>query len=232
MNYLIVGGTSGIGKALVDKLRVDQHSLYVVARTRPSGDSDDNMNFIEHDVLDDTLNPELLPDTIDGLVYCPGSINLRPFQSLKVENFIDDFQINLIGAVNVLKAALPRLKKSDSASVVLFSTVAVQTGMPYHASIAAAKGAVEGLMRSLAAEWSPTIRVNAIAPSLTDTPLAEQLLNNEQKQKSSAERHPLKRFGQPDDIANMALFLLSEKSSWMTGQVVHVDGGLSSVKKL
>ncbi len=232
MNYLIVGGTSGIGKAIVDKLTDESNTLYVMARSKPHGEFDDNINFIQHDVLDDSLNPEWLPDHIDGLVYCPGSINLRPFQSLKVENYTDDFQINVIGAVNVLKAALPRLKKSDAASVVLFSTVAVQTGMTYHASIAAAKGAVEGLTRSLAAEWAPIIRVNAIAPSLTDTPLAEQLLNNEQKQKSSAERHPLKRYGQADDIANMALFLLSEKSSWMTGQIVHVDGGLSSVKKL
>ncbi|MDZ7358758.1 MAG: SDR family oxidoreductase, partial [candidate division KSB1 bacterium] len=171
------------------------------------------------------------PELLDGVVYCPGTINLRPFRQLKEEDFLTDFKINALGAVKTIQGTLNRMKKVEqTASIVLFSTVAVQTGMSYHASIASAKGAVEGLTRSLAAELAPKIRVNCIAPSLTDTPLAARLLGSEEKQQAAAERHPLKRFGQPEDIANLACFLLSDESSWITGQVLHVDGGMSSVR--
>ena len=143
---------------------------------------------------------------------------------------LEEFQLNALGAATTIQQALPSLKESDSASVVMFSTVAVQTGLPFHASIAMAKGAVEGLTRSLAAELSPAIRVNAIAPSLTDTPLAENLVNTEQKRQASAERHPLKRIGDPDDLASLANWLLSDASKFITGQILHADGGMSSVR--
>lgn len=160
----------------------------------------------------------------------PGSINLLPFHRFKAEDFIQDYQLQAVGAVKVIQAVLPKLKKSEQASIILFSTVAVQSGYTFHSQVAASKGAIEGLTKSLAAEFAPQIRVNAIAPSLTQTPLAAKLLNTEQKMEANANRHPLKRIGLPDDIAQMAIFLLSEKSSWVTGQILHVDGGMSSIK--
>jgi NAD(P)-dependent dehydrogenase (short-subunit alcohol dehydrogenase family) len=165
------------------------------------------------------------------MVYCPGSIRLRPFRALKPDDFPADYQINLLGAVRSLQACLPALKKADDgASVVFFSTVAVKTGMPFHASIASAKGAVEGLTRSLAAELAPNIRVNAVAPSLTDTPLAAPLLGSDEKRRAADDRHPLKRVGQPGDIAAAALYLLGEAGAWVTGQILHVDGGMGALR--
>jgi 3-oxoacyl-[acyl-carrier protein] reductase len=159
------------------------------------------------------------------------TIVLKPFQRLTVENFLEDFNINFLGAVKVIQSCLDRLKKaSDGASIVLFSTVAVKAGMAFHASVASAKGAVEGLTRSLAAEFAPRIRVNAIAPSLTDTPLAQNLLSSAERRQASAERHPLKRIGSPRDIAQLAAHLLSDSGSWITGQIIHVDGGMGSLR--
>jgi NAD(P)-dependent dehydrogenase (short-subunit alcohol dehydrogenase family) len=167
------------------------------------------------------------------LVYCPGTINLKPFHRFSIEDFQKDYEVNVLGAIKVLQACLKGLKKSESASVVLFSTVAVQVGLGFHSSISSAKGAVEGLAKSLAAEWAPNkIRVNVVAPSLTDTPLASALLGNEDKKEASNKRHPLGRYGQPEDIAGAAVFLLSTDASWMTGQVLHLDGGMSSVKSM
>jgi NAD(P)-dependent dehydrogenase (short-subunit alcohol dehydrogenase family) len=171
-----------------------------------------------------------IDEPLHGLVYCPGSINLKPFARIKPEEFRADFELNLVGAVNCLQHYLRNLQAADSASVVLFSTVAVQTGFSFHATVSASKGAIEGLTRALAAEWAPKIRVNAIAPSLTDTPLAENLLREDSKKQAAAARHPLKRLGEPADLAQMALFLLSENASWITGQVLHVDGGISAIK--
>ena len=171
-----------------------------------------------------------LPDVLDGVFYAPGSINLKPFHGLKPDDFRAEFELNVMGAIRVLQAVLPRLKKAGQASVVLASTVAVQQGMPFHSSIAASKGALEGLVRSLAAEWAPHIRVNAIAPSLTDTPLAERLLNADAKREAAANRHPLKRVGTAEDQAQAVAFLLSNRSSWITGQVLGVDGGMSRVR--
>jgi NAD(P)-dependent dehydrogenase (short-subunit alcohol dehydrogenase family) len=171
-----------------------------------------------------------LPDVIDGLVYCPGSINLKPFHRFSDDDFMKDFELQVLGAVKVIRAVLPKLKKAEQASIVLFSTVAVANGFPFHSQVSTSKGALEGLTRALAAEYAPKIRVNCIAPSLVDTPLAGQLLNNEKKVEVNAQRHPLKRVGRPDDIAMAVEYLLSEKSSWVTGQVLKIDGGISSLK--
>ncbi|HOY14583.1 MAG TPA: SDR family oxidoreductase, partial [Saprospiraceae bacterium] len=195
------------------------------------GDIPPSVTYIRYDVLNDEFPINEMPEIIDGLVYCPGSIVLKPFKSIKVEQFTSDFEINVLGAIKVLQAVLPRLSKSaNPASVVLYSTVAVGLGMPFHASISASKGAIEGLTRTLASELSPKIRVNAIAPSLTETPLSAGLLSTDERKQRSAEMHPMKRFGNAGDIAKMTCFLLSADSSWITGQIIGVDGGLSSLK--
>jgi NAD(P)-dependent dehydrogenase (short-subunit alcohol dehydrogenase family) len=188
-----------------------------------------HVTHIPFDATTDTLDTSKLPEVIDGLVYCPGSINLRPFRGLKPEAFEQDLQINFISLVKVIQTVLPNLTASNQSSIVLFSSVAASMGMPFHTSVAAAKGAIEGFAKALAAEYAPKIRVNVIAPSLTNTPLADKFLNNETKQEKSAERHPLKRFGQPEDLAQMANFLLSENASWISGQILHVDGGMSTL---
>ena len=228
-NILIVGGTSGIGLALVKQLEADNH-LIVASRSNESL-SGMNLTHIPFDVETDSLDVSELPSTLDGLVYCPGTINLRPFKGLKPEVFEKDFSINVMGAVKVLQSVLGLLQDSKTpASVVFFSTVAVGTGMPFHASVATAKGALEGLSRSLAAELSPKVRFNVIAPSLVDTPLAEKFLNNDTKKANAAARHPLKRVGSPEEIAEMTKFLLSDDSSWMTAQTLTIDGGIGSIK--
>ncbi len=226
-NILLIGGSYGIGLAIAKQLQ-DTYYVYVASRTS-EGLKDLNVTHINFDAGTDTLDIAKLPSVIDGLVYCPGSINLRPFKGLKIETFESDLQINFIDMVKVVQTILPQLTASNQSSVVLFSSVAASMGMPFHTSVAAAKAAVEGFAKAFAAEYAPKIRVNVIAPSLTNTPLADKFLNNEVKQEKSAERHPLKRFGQPEDLAEMACFLLSEKSSWMTGQILHVDGGMSTL---
>jgi NAD(P)-dependent dehydrogenase (short-subunit alcohol dehydrogenase family) len=191
--------------------------------------NDLNVTYIPFDALTDTLDTTQLPEVIDGLVYCPGSINLRPFRGLKTESFETDMQINFISLVKVIQTVLPNLSASNQSSIVLFSSVAASMGMPFHTSIAAAKGAIEGFAKALAAEYAPKIRVNVIAPSLTDTPLADKFLNSDLKKEKSAERHPLKKVGTSEDMAQMTCFLLSEKSSWISGQIFHVDGGMSTL---
>lgn len=213
-NIVIIGGTHGISQLLAEKLG---ETCEVFTFSRANG----------FDALTDALPLQNLPEVIDGVVYAPGSINLKPFHLLKLDDFENDFKLNTLGAVKVLQALYPKLKKSESASVVLFSTVAVKKGMNFHASISMAKGAIEGLTRSLAIEWAPKIRVNAIAPSLVDTPLASKITGNAKAMEITIDKHPLKRIGNSSDIAEAAAFLLSEKSSWVTGQVMAVDGGLS-----
>jgi 3-oxoacyl-[acyl-carrier protein] reductase len=226
-NILIIGGSSGIGSSLLKKIS-HEHNVYVACRSSDS--IPENVNYIKYDVLNDELDTTSIPESIDGFVYLPGSINLRPFKSLSIESFKEDLEINLIGLIKSIKSVLKNLNNSESASIVLFSTVAVQRGMPFHSSISAAKGGVEGLAKSLAAEFSPKIRVNVIAPSLVNTPLANRFLNNDIKIEKSSQRHPLKRIGQPEDISNLIEYLLSKKSSWMTGQIISIDGGLSTIE--
>ena len=225
--FLLIGGSYGIGNKIIDLLP-DESEIIVASRTK-EGLLNKKVKHITFNAIEDSLSLEELPSKIDGFVYCPGSINLRPFKGLKSEAFLNDFELNVLGAVKCLQIIQPLLAASEQASVVLFSTVAVQTGIPFHASVAASKGALEGLGRSLAAEWAPKIRVNLIASSITDTPLANRFLNNEIKKEKSSLRHPLKRIGSVNDVAELAVFLLTEKSSWMTGQVIGLDGGISTL---
>jgi len=227
-NYIIIGGTKGIGLELA-KILANENQVWVLARSRNELPENENIHFQSYDVLSEGALE--LPEVIHGLAYCPGSINLMPFHRIKVDQFMAELQLNLMGAIKVIQAALPGLKAAQGASVVTFSTVAVQTGMPFHASIAAAKGAVEGLTHSLAAEYAANqIRFNCIAPSLTATSLAEKLLSSDDKKLAAAKRHPIGRYGETIDIASMAEFLLTEKSSWITGQILHADGGMSSLR--
>ena len=228
--YFVVGGSGGIGGEITLQLAAQGHQVLVGSRNAEQMGKRDGVTPIPLDVTTDDLPAGALPDRLDGMVYCPGSIRLRPFRALKPEDFLADYQINVLGAVRALQACLPALKKAGGASVVLFSTVAVQTGMPFHASIASAKGALEGLTRALAAELAPGIRVNAVAPSLTDTPLAAGLLGSDEKRRAADDRHPLKRIGRPGDIAAAALYLLGEAGAWVTGQVLHVDGGMGALR--
>jgi 3-oxoacyl-[acyl-carrier protein] reductase len=229
-NYLVVGGTSGIGFSITTLLIEEGNNVTVVSRNK--NDSIECMQNIKHVVADATTEnfSDQLPETLNGIVYCPGSINLKPFHRLTESDFLSDFTINLLGAVKTIQLALPALKRGSNQSIVLFSTVAVGQGMPFHASIAASKGAVEGLAKSLAAELAPLIRVNVIAPSLTNTPLASKILSSPEKLEAGANRHPLKKVGTPEDIANLANFLLSEKAKWISGQIFGVDGGLSTLR--
>ncbi len=226
-HYLVVGGTQGIGAATAQLLVQQGHHVSVWARhlTEMAG-----AQVHVNDPVAGALDLSALPEHLDGVVYCPGSIHLKPFGRLTAEDFLHAWQINFLGAVNTLQAVQPYLKKSEQASVVLFSTVAVSMGMPFHASIASAKGAVEGLVKSLAAEWAPQIRVNAIAPSLTNTPLANKLISSAEKLEAAAKRHPLNAIGQPDDIAAMVAFLLSPQARFMSGQVIAMDGGMGAIK--
>jgi len=226
MNYIVFGGSRGIGSVVVDGLVSQGHSVWSVSR---SGKAAAGAVGIAWDSVSDEVPPGL-PSEIHGVVYAPGSINLKPFRGLKLDEFRADFELNAMGAVKALQACFPGMKLARKASVVLFSTVAVQTGMSFHASIAMAKGAIEGLTRSLAAEWAPQIRVNAVAPSLVNTDLASRLLSTPEKVEASGKRHPLQRIGEPNDIASVVLFLLGDGSDWITGQVMAVDGGMGSLR--
>lgn len=229
-NYLIIGGSSGIGESITRLLAGEGHRVYASYNAHPVQSQNTLVEFYPLNVLDENFALDFLPEIIDGIIYCPGSITLRPFERIKPVDFITDYHLQVVGAVKVIQAALPGLKKSANAAIILFSTVAVQNGLPFHSQVAASKGAIEGLTRALAAELAPAIRVNCIAPSLTDTPLAAGLLNTEQKREANAARHPLKKIGTAADIAHMAVYLLSEKAGWITGQVIHVDGGMSTIK--
>lgn len=227
MNYLLVGSGSAIASNVIQKLLDDGHELWTVSRS--------SEYISQHhrviNIVDETFPEDYLPDTLHGLVYFPGTIILKPFHRITIEEFVSEYQINFLGAIKSIQAALPALKKGY-ASVVLISTVAATIGLGFHSSIASSKAALEGLSKSLAAEYSPTLRFNVVAPSITDTPLAEKLLSTDEKKINSGKRHPLGRIGEARDIASAILFLLGKESSWITGQTLHVDGGMSTVKVL
>lgn len=226
-NILFIGGSYGIGLEAAKLLSKD-HNLIIASRTSEEL-QDLDVTHLPFDVSKDDIKELELPETLDGLVYFPGSINLKPFKMLSPEIFQEEMNLNFFSLVKVVQGLLPKLKNSEQASLIFFSTVAVKVGMPFHTSISAAKGAIEGFAKSLAAEYAPSFRVNVISPSLTDTKLSEKLLSNDAKREKMGERHPLKRVGNPEDIANAISFLLSEKSSWMTGQILGIDGGLSTL---
>lgn len=229
-NFLVIGASSGIGKRIAEILAEEGHQVFGTYLTHKMESDSDKFNYHHLNITDTSPDLSFLPEVLHGIVYCPGSINLKPFHRIKPESFIEDYNLQVVGAIKVLQMVLPQLKISGSASVVLFSTVAVSVGFNFHSLVAASKGAIEGLVRSLAAEWAPNIRVNAIAPSLTDTPLGANLLNSTEKKEANAQRHPMKRIGTPDDIARTAQFLLSENAGWITGQIIHTDGGMSSIR--
>ncbi len=229
-NIVVIGCGQGIGFA-VAKILSENHHVIGISRTENSEVQNLNIEFHQMDILSGNLDEITFPEVVDGLVYAPGSINLKPFNRLSPDDFKNDFEINVLGAVKTIQRLLPNLKKSETASVVLFSSVATKLGMPFHASISASKSAVEGLTKSLAGELSAQkIRVNCIAPSLTDTNLASQLLSTPEKREASGKRHPLQRVGTADEMAKMAEFLLSDHASWITGQIIGIDGGMGSVK--
>jgi len=229
-NIVIIGCGQGIGLATA-KIVSENNHVTGISRTENAEVKNLNIDFHPIDILSGNLDEINFPDVIDGLVYAPGSINLKPFNRLTTDDFKNDFEINVLGAVKVIQKLLPHLKRSENASIVLYSSVASKLGMPFHSSISASKSAVEGLTKSLAAEFSAQkIRVNCIAPSLTDTHLASQLLSTPEKREASGKRHPLQRVGNANEMARMTEFLLSENASWITGQIIGIDGGMGNVK--
>jgi len=228
--YLIIGASSGIGRKITELLVAQGDTVIGTYYSNNTISSTAGLEMHYYDVKQANRSPEFIPDILDGLIYCPGKIALKPFSRIRLTAFTDDFNFQVVGALEMIQSALPALKKSQNASILTFSTVAVQTGFPFHSIVSASKGAIEGVTRALAAEFSPQIRVNCIAPSLTDTPLAARLLNTESKRATIADRNPLKIIGQADDIAEMSAFLVSDKAKWITGQIIHVDGGVGSLK--
>lgn len=234
---LIYGGTGGIGSAIGRLLQSGGDEVYLVSRDgNKSLDlvSRDGVHFISGDVTSegvfDRVMEEVGPE-LNGLVYAVGSINLGSLRRVGADDFIKDFQLNAMGAALAVKAALTPLKKGgEGSAIVLFSSVAAIQGFSLHTSVSMAKGAVSGLTLALAAELAPRIRVNAVAPSLTATSLAEKLLANPEAAEALAAQHPLKRLGTPEDIARQAVFLLSPEAGWISGQILSVDGGRSSLQ--
>ena len=222
---LVIGGSKGIGNAIIASL-IEENIIINLSRTQPTL-SHQNLTHYNCDILTDEL-PQI--EALDTLIYCPGSINLEPISRLKLNDFREDFEINVVGAVKAIQQYLPLLKKGNNPSILLFSTVAAKLGMPYHASVAAAKSGVEGLVKSLGAELAPTIRVNAIAPTVTNTDLASKLLRNDRMIESITERHPLKKFLNPTEVADMATFLTSDKALSVSGQIFELDCGIVSFK--
>ena len=229
-NYIIIGGSSGIGREVVSLLEIQEANVIATYNNNFVEDRP-NVKYLQFDARTDVLNMDDFPEEIHGLAYCPGSINLKPFHRFKEEEFLEDFKLQVLGATKVIKLLLPNMKKSGDASILLFSTVAVQSGYSFHSQVSISKGAIEGLTRSLAAELSPSVRVNALAPSLTNTNLASRFLNTEEKLNFQSEKNPLKKIGEAKDIAEAAEFLLTPSSSWVTGQIIHIDGGDSVIKQ-
>ena len=225
-NIVIIGGSKGIGAEIVKQQLANNNQVFNISRNAPEVSSP-NLKHFELNVLNDIL-PEI--ENIDTLIYCPGSINLKPIGSLSIDDFRNDFEINVIGAVKAIQKYLPTLKKGNDPSIVLFSTVAVKLGMPYHASIATAKAGIEGLVKSLGAELASVVRVNAIAPTITETTLAANILRNDRMKENMVERHPMKNYLKPDEVAKMANFLISEDAKSISGQIFEMDYGLVTFK--
>ena len=227
-NILIIGGSSEIGKEIANSL--DDCKVYIASRT-DSSNEEQNQTCFKYDPVKDELDRDLIPESLDGFVYCPGTVNLRPFNGTKVETFIEDFEINVLGAIRTIKFVLQNLKNSPSASIVFFSSVVIKTGMPFHSSIGVSKGAIEGLTLSLAAELSPEIRVNCIAPSLTESKMSKKIISNDTIKKAIENMHPIPKIGSPTDFSKLSAFLLGQNNKWVTGQIIHVDGGRSTLRK-
>ncbi|MAR22342.1 MAG: oxidoreductase [Euryarchaeota archaeon] len=221
MKILLIGSSSDIARFLVENSNSEFEFIELTSTpTLP--------NQHQIDVQNEESYPQIEGE-INGLVYFPGSINLKPFSSLKLTDFQTDYEINVLGLIKTLKHYHKQFAMDSS--VVFISSVAASVGMPYHASISMFKSAIEGLCRSLAAEWSPKVRVNCIAPSVVQTKLSSRLFRTDTQVEQMNTRHPLQKVGQPKNISDAISFLLSDKSSWITGQTLHIDGGLSSLKK-
>lgn len=224
-NIVIIGGSKGIGNAILLQ-QLETNKVYNLSRNAPTI-SHSNLKHFELDVLKDNL-PEI--ENIDVLIYCPGSINLKPINSLSMDDFRNDFEINVIGAVKVIQKYLPALRKGNNPSIVLFSTVATKLGMPFHASIATAKAGIEGLVKSLGAELASVVRINAIAPTITETTLAAGILRNDRMKENMMERHPMKNYLKPEEVASMANYLISDDAKSISGQIFQMDYGIVTFK--
>ena len=224
-NIVIVGGSKGIGNAILLQ-QLENNQVYNISRNAPTI-SHPNLKHFELDVLQDSL-PEI--ESVDVLIYCPGSINLKPIGSLSIDDFRNDFEINVIGAVKTIQKYLPVLKKGTNPSIVLFSTVAAKLGMPFHASIATAKAGIEGLVKSLGAELASVVRINAIAPTITETSLAAGILRNDRMKENMMERHPMKNYLKPEEVASMANYLISDQAKSISGQIFEMDYGIVTFK--
>ena len=235
MKKLILGATGSIGSSLARKIVDDGGEVHLTGRDESiltDLASELNATFTVCDVLEENFSEKIFNDLgespINGLAYCVGSIDLKPLKLTKKSDFMQSFNLNLISATEVIKSLADNLKKNKG-SIVLFSTVAVKQGFPNHAIVSSAKGAIEGLTLALAAEFAPNVRVNCIAPSLTNSKISNFLLKNEKVAEGIAKMHPMKRIGEGGDSASVAKFLLTDESSWITGQILGVDGGRSSV---
>jgi NAD(P)-dependent dehydrogenase (short-subunit alcohol dehydrogenase family) len=222
---VIVGGSRGIGKEIINEL-VNDNMIINLSRNKPEL-THTNLSHYNIDILTSDL-PDL--EDVSSVIYCPGSINLKPIGRISLDEFREDFEINVVGAVKIIQKYLPSLKKSTNASILLFSTVATKLGMPYHSTVAASKSAIDGLVKTLGAELAPKIRVNAIAPTITKTDLASKLLRNEKVIENMIERHPLKKILMPEEVAKMAKFLISTDASSISGQIFNLDAGIVSFK--
>ncbi|QEG00482.1 2-(S)-hydroxypropyl-CoM dehydrogenase [Stieleria maiorica] len=235
-HVLVIGGSHGISLELVRILSARDCQITAISRSQGELADDDlsgkGIRHIECDVVNGDLSKIELPNSLTGFVYCPGSIRLGPVKSAKPELLREDFELNVVGAMKCFQAAIPALRQSGSGSAVFFSTVAVNHGIAMHSYVAAAKGALQALAKTWAAELAPKIRVNCIAPALTETPLSANLLSTDEKKKTMAEKYPMGRYGTANDIAEMAAFLLSQRSRWITGQTIGVDGGMSGIVPL
>ena len=228
-NYIVIGGSTGIGVELVKLLEEEGSKVIATYNTNFIPDRE-NVKYLKHDVLNDDLEIDDFPEEIHGLAYCPGSINLKPFHRFSEKDFIDDFKFQVLGATNVIKQLLSKMKKSKNSSIVLFSTIAVQSGFSFHSQVSMSKGAIEGLTLSLAAEFAPKIKVNCIAPSLTDSKMSQKMVSNETIRKAIKNMHPIPKIGNGEDFGDLASFLLGEKNNWITGQIFHIDGGRSTLR--